>query len=449
MAHTLLKNAIKNDSRTSTRCTPPRKVSFVTRLRRVVCGLLEIREHVTWRELKRVIRHELGRGWNSHLREAGLRGLKHWCKTEGYVLETGGISLAPLKAQKAFFTNEEKTMTIAELKRHRTEKAIYVGTRKAQTGLPKDICRYIGDIMESWNAFESKISDYHTTQVFRSERGLEKANGNLYEVRKAIHTETGKEVTLELFEVDESGDLPSFLVRELEMNHILHKHPNIWQIVDEINIPNQVVIVRQYVKCTLSSVITKSGRMEEEKIKDYLRQMFRFVFDCHRNNIICDGISSGSIYVDDDEHIKITRNPANFYDPPERLLADSEEKKNSIHSSNKDIWALGCVFAKMVLGKWLFGFDRSDTNDIDVLMKIFKTLGTPTYHEWPQAHSLHQFFNEFPHFKKVSFAQLTPRLSADGQDLLSQMLCHNPEHRITAMDALNHPFLQENKNIIE
>ena len=38
-------------------------------------------------------------------------------------------------------------------------------------------------------------------------------------------------------------------------------------------------------------------------------------------------------------------------------------------------------------------------------------------------------------------------VSDSAKDLVSQLLKNNPEERITALDALNHPWIQENANI--
>eukprot|EP00493_Phyllostaurus_siculus_P007712 UN07801 len=64
-------------------------------------------------------------------------------------------------------------------------------------------------------------------------------------------------------------------------------------------------------------------------------------------------------------------------------MADSEETRNQVNSEKKDAWSLGCVFAKLGKGSWLFNFERTDVQDLDVLHKIFKTLGTPEQHTCP------------------------------------------------------------------
>jgi cyclin-dependent kinase len=49
------------------------------------------------------------------------------------------------------------------------------------------------------------------------------------------------------------------------------------------------------------------------------------------------------------------------------------------YSTTVDIWSVGCIFAEMLNGRPLF----PGSNESDQLLRIFKTLGTPTEQSWP------------------------------------------------------------------
>lgn len=420
--------------------------AFERSLRKLIFDLLKEHTFLEWPTLRKHLRVKYGRRYRENFRKEKLSNLKTWCKNIGLHVYPKGCSFDEDEyVARIVYNEDERQMTMQELRKYRTEVAIYTACRKVRCGLQKgfskNVVSLIGDILQKWNAFDSVPDHYETQEIYRSERGLEKADGNLYEVHRAVHLETGREVIIESFWLDNQDVLPTFLERELEMSRILYKHPHLWQIIDEVRTESKVMIVRHNVECTLSSVITRTGAINETVIKNYLRQLFTFVHDCHERGVICDGLSSGSIYVDEDDMLKVTRNPANFYDPPERLIADSEEKRILSHSNKKDIWSLGCVFAKLVLGRWLFRFERTDSSDIDVLLKIFQTLGTPSEQDWPQGNTLHDYYTAFPQFKSVDLKTLAPNLSENGLDLLNRMLCFNPDKRISAHEALCHPYL--------
>ena len=66
-------------------------------------------------------------------------------------------------------------------------------------------------------------------------------------------------------------------------------------------------------------------------------------------------------------------------------------------------------------------FPGSDVDD--QLKRIFKLLGTPTESTWPNMSSLPEF-KQFPLYNpSMTFAQVVPKLSSRGRDLLQVGLC--------------------------
>eukprot|EP00494_Astrolonche_serrata_P030593 UN30861 len=348
------------------------------------------------------------------------------------------------------FLKDESNLSIKEIRRHRAETTIFQTLRDTsctKTGLPRlpaSLITLIGSLVDF---DDSNHTDYKTLKQIRSEYGLEKADGLLYTMHKAVHKGTGTQVLIETFELQDDV-LPEYLNREMDLSKTLQTHENVWRIIDVIREKNKIFIVRPNTSGkTLSNVIQGNNRKKKltgNIIKSYMKQLLSFVNACHEKDLILDGLSSGSIHVDVNNRLKVSRNPANFYDPPERLLADTEEKRQRIQSTKKDMWSLGCVFGKLALGQWLFSFDRNDTTDMEVLMKIFKSVGSPTVEEWPQVLDLHEFFNDLPKYEKKCLKTLVgDNLCDDGVDLLGKMLTYNPRKRISAEEALSHPYLKD------
>eukprot|EP00878_Enallax_costatus_P032606 GHUV01035849.1.p1 GENE.GHUV01035849.1~~GHUV01035849.1.p1 ORF type:complete len:318 (+),score=128.09 GHUV01035849.1:863-1816(+) len=124
-----------------------------------------------------------------------------------------------------------------------------------------------------------------------------------------------------------------------------------------------------------------------------------------------------------------------WYRAPELLLGVSS------YSAAIDMWSVGCILAEMLNREPLF---RSDC-EIGLLYKIFEALGTPDDSMWAGVERLQYYRRDFPRWQPKEWGQLVPRLARDpvGIDLLASMLSYNPESRITAGQALKHPWFDD------
>ena len=123
-----------------------------------------------------------------------------------------------------------------------------------------------------------------------------------------------------------------------------------------------------------------------------------------------------------------------WYRPPDVLLGSTK------YTANVDTWSIGCIFAEMANQKSLF----PGTNEEDQLLQIFKKCGSPSEESFPGLPSLPLYDPaQIPTFPGVPLKQLVPKLEETGLDLLSQFLQIDPDKRITAANALKHPYFAD------
>jgi serine/threonine protein kinase len=123
-----------------------------------------------------------------------------------------------------------------------------------------------------------------------------------------------------------------------------------------------------------------------------------------------------------------------WYRPPEILLG------SQTYAPPVDVYAIGTIFVEMVTKRPLFPGD----SEIDQLYKIFRQFGTPTEEVWPGVTSLPDWNAAFPKWYKSPFHKtVLDNLEPEGLDLLEKFLVYNPKDRITAKDALNHPYFDD------
>ena len=108
--------------------------------------------------------------------------------------------------------------------------------------------------------------------------------------------------------------------------------------------------------------------------------------------------------------------------------------------SSVDMWSIGCIFAEMFIASPLFLGQDIESQ----LEQIFKIKGTPTEEEWPGFKEMRGYRKSFEEYPKTDLSNHIPGIDADGLDLLEKMLHYDPEKRISAKNAMKHPYLRRN-----
>ncbi len=68
-------------------------------------------------------------------------------------------------------------------------------------------------------------------------------------------------------------------------------------------------------------------------------------------------------------------------------------------------------------------------------------MGTPNETVWPGVTRLQDWNPDFPVWPTLNLTKFVPSIGDSGIDLLEQFLALDPKNRISARDALAHPFL--------
>uniref|UniRef100_A0A2P2I4W5 Cyclin-dependent kinase 2-like n=1 Tax=Hirondellea gigas TaxID=1518452 RepID=A0A2P2I4W5_9CRUS len=272
-------------------------------------------------------------------------------------------------------------------------------------------------------------------------------------VYKAQDIQTNRVVALKKIRLDgESDGVPSTALREITLLKEL-AHPNIVQLIDIIIAEQKLYLVFEFLNQDLKKLFDSRrvyGGLPTALVQSYMKQLIEGIYYCHANRILHRDLKPQNLLIDDKGAIKL----ADFglarafclpvraythevvtlwYRAPEILLGART------YCTTVDIWSLGCIFAEMITCKPLFPGD----SEIDQLFRIFRTLGTPDQHSWPDVVKLPDYKSTFPKWtvnSKDSIAGILKRLDPQGQDLLGRMLTYDPRQRISSRYALQHPY---------
>mmetsp|Transcript_148487 Transcript_148487/g.259527 ORF Transcript_148487/g.259527 Transcript_148487/m.259527 type:complete len:728 (-) Transcript_148487:594-2777(-) len=137
-----------------------------------------------------------------------------------------------------------------------------------------------------------------------------------------------------------------------------------------------------------------------------------------------------------------------YYRAPELLLQDAapqSEADCTVHvqyTSTVDVWSVGCIMAELCLGRPLFLCDGQCS--YKQVKKIFELIGLPPMSSGMNEETINLFKTCCPAGPQ-SWDQILPTECCDPKerDLISRMICHEPEQRPTIVQALQHPFMAE------
>ena len=83
------------------------------------------------------------------------------------------------------------------------------------------------------------------------------------------------------------------------------------------------------------------------------------------------------------------------------------------------------------------------SNDADQVSRIFKVIGTPNADSWPSMSSMPKYSSNLQLYPGKKLSQILPRLGPVGLDLLERLLQPDPGKRISAREAMRHPYFTD------
>ncbi|POY71008.1 putative Cyclin-dependent kinase [Rhodotorula taiwanensis] len=291
--------------------------------------------------------------------------------------------------------------------------------------------------------------------VYSYERLNEIEEGSYGIVFRARCKSTGDIVALKKLKMDkEKNGFPITSLREIQTLMSV-PHENIVRVREVVvgDTLTQVFIVMDFVEHDLKTLLANMPTpFLASEIKTLMLQLLSAMAACHDNWIIHRDLKTSNLLMNNRGQIKVADfglartygDPLGdmtqlvvtlWYRAPELLFGATE------YTTAVDIWSIGCIFGELILREPLL----PGRGEIDQVNKIFKLLGRPTDEMWPGSRKLPnaKSFNVDAAQPYSSLSRTFRYLTQAGLDLIQKLLTYDPEKRITAEEALRHPYFTE------
>eukprot|EP00656_Telonema_subtile_P050041 TRINITY_DN6379_c0_g1_i5.p1 TRINITY_DN6379_c0_g1~~TRINITY_DN6379_c0_g1_i5.p1 ORF type:complete len:313 (-),score=50.13 TRINITY_DN6379_c0_g1_i5:872-1810(-) len=296
----------------------------------------------------------------------------------------------------------------------------------------------------------------------RYERDKKIGEGTYGVVFRAHDHQTGAIVALKRIRLDtEEEGVPCTAIREISLLKEL-RHDNIAKLLDVVHSEKKLTLVFEFLEMDLKGLMdAQNHNLDAATVQHFMKDLLRGIDYCHQRNVLHRDLKPQNLLVSRTDRVlkladfglgrafgipvkKYTHEVVTlWYRAPEILLGENH------YVPAVDMWSVGCIMAEMSRGgQVLF---RGDS-EIGQLFQIFKSLGTPSDDPadvsngrvyWSGVSKLPDYRSVFPAWPAQSLAKSCPQVDPQGIDLLHRMLKYDANDRISAKDALAHPYFDE------
>eukprot|EP00793_Prasinoderma_coloniale_P003238 PRCOL_00005873-RA len=283
-------------------------------------------------------------------------------------------------------------------------------------------------------------------------------------VWKAIDKKTRETVALKkIFDAFQNATDAQRTFREIMFLQEVNNHENIIRMLNVLKAENDrdCYLVFEYMETDLHAVI-RANILEEIHKQYTMYQLFKALKYLHSAEMLHRDIKPSNLLLNSDCQSKLAdfglaRSIAQPDDPlaqsgpiltdyvatrwyraPEILLGSTQ------YTFGVDMWSCGCILGELLGGRPMFQ-GSSTMNQLD---KIMEVTGRPSSEDVESVQSpfASTMLDSLHESRRKGLSEIYPAASPEALDLLRRLLQFNPHKRLSAEEALRHPYVAQFHN---
>lgn len=307
----------------------------------------------------------------------------------------------------------------------------------------------------------SEEIDKHVLRKYEVQQKLGKGAYGI--VWKGIDKKTREVVALKkIFDAFQNATDAQRTFREIMFLQELNNHENIIRLLNVLKAENDrdIYLVFEYMETDLHAVI-RANILEEIHKQYVMYQLVKSLKYMHTAELLHRDVKPSNMLLNSECQVKmadfgLARSVAQlhtedgnspiltdyvatrWYRAPEILLGSTK------YTFGVDMWSSGCILGELLGGKPIF----PGSSTMNQLERILEVTGRPSASDVdaiasPFAATMLESLNLG---EQRPLHELYPRASPEALDLLRRLLQFNPAKRITAEEALRHPYVAQFHN---
>jgi len=241
-------------------------------------------------------------------------------------------------------------------------------------------------------------------------------------------------------------------LREIQLLRHM-KHENIIDITDMWEHGNDIYIAETLMEADLHQIVRSGQQLSDDHFQFFIWQLLKGLKYMHSMQVIHRDLKPSNLLVNSNCDLKIcdfglaravdstealeltTYVVTRWYRAPELMLADS-------YQASVDMWAVGCILAELVKRRALF----PGKNTLNQLELVTQTMGSMTEADIakfgkPDMKAVKLVLKMQKH-KRRPWRDVLPEATPLAIEMIDRLIDYDPAGRMTAEQALAHPYLE-------